>query len=51
MAQTILVVDDEPRLVDLVTTILESQGYAVIEADDGDGADRRARPDARPRAA
>jgi len=38
MAQTILVVDDEPRLVDLVTTILESQGYAVIEADDGDAA-------------
>lgn len=38
MAQTILVVDDEPRIVDLVTTILETQGYAVIEAGDGDAA-------------
>ena len=38
MAQTILVVDDEPRIVDLVTTILESQGYAVIEAGDADAA-------------
>src|SRR5437868_1656831 len=38
MAQTILVVDDEPRLVDLVTSILEDQGYAVIEANDGDAA-------------
>ncbi|HMA35492.1 MAG TPA: response regulator transcription factor [Chloroflexia bacterium] len=38
MPQTILVVDDEPRIVDLVTAILESQGYAVIEAGDGDAA-------------
>jgi two-component system KDP operon response regulator KdpE len=38
MAQTILVVDDEPRIVDLVTTILETQGYHVIEAGDGDAA-------------
>ena len=38
MAQTILVVDDEPRIVDLVTTILETHGYRVIEAPDGDAA-------------
>src|SRR3954447_10189602 len=38
MSQTILVVDDEPRIVDLVTTILEGQGYRVIEAGDGDAA-------------
>ncbi|HUS16181.1 MAG TPA: response regulator transcription factor [Chloroflexia bacterium] len=38
MPQTILVVDDEPRIVDLVTTILETQGYHVIEAADGDAA-------------
>jgi two-component system KDP operon response regulator KdpE len=38
MAQAILVVDDEPRIVDLVTTILEAGGYAVIEAGDGDAA-------------
>src|SRR5205823_15087645 len=38
MAQTILVVDDEPRIVDLVTTILETHGYRVIEAADGDAA-------------
>src|SRR5690348_5426968 len=38
MPQTILVVDDEPRIVDLVTTILEGQGYRVVEAPDGDAA-------------
>ena len=38
MPATILVVDDEPAILDLVTTILERQGYAVVEAHDGDEA-------------
>ncbi len=32
MAQTIMVVDDEPHLVDLLTSILEQNDYSVIEA-------------------
>ena len=38
MSATVLVVDDEPHILDLVTTILEHQGYGVIEAHDGDEA-------------
>ncbi len=35
MAQTILIVDDEPHLIDLIRLTLEREGYHVIEADDG----------------
>jgi DNA-binding response OmpR family regulator len=38
MPATILVVDDEPAILDLVTAILERQGYGVVEAHDGDEA-------------
>jgi DNA-binding response OmpR family regulator len=34
-AETILVVDDEPSLVDLTRATLEREGYAVIEASNG----------------
>ncbi|GIW05791.1 MAG: DNA-binding response regulator [Dehalococcoidia bacterium] len=34
-AETILVVDDEPTLVDLTRTTLEREGYTVIEASNG----------------
>ncbi len=43
MAQTIMVVDDEPHLVDLLTSILEQQGYNVIEAQSGREAIAKAR--------
>jgi two-component system KDP operon response regulator KdpE len=35
MNQTILVVDDEPKLLDLVRTILEKENFNVIEAHNG----------------
>jgi CheY-like chemotaxis protein len=35
MKQTVLVVDDEPKLVGLLRTILEKEGYSVIEAHNG----------------
>ncbi len=35
MSQTILVVDDEPKLLDLVRTILEKEDFTVIEAHNG----------------
>ena len=35
MAATILVVDDEPSIVRLVTTTLEARGYTVVTAHDG----------------
>ncbi len=35
MAQTILVVDDEPNLVDLIRMTLEREGYIVLEAENG----------------
>ncbi len=35
MSQTILVVDDEPKLLDLVRTILEKEAFTVIEAHNG----------------
>src|SRR3954454_19712407 len=38
MAETVLVVDDEPRLLDLLTSVLESAGFEVVEASDGDEA-------------
>jgi len=43
MSQTILVVDDEPKLLDLVRTILEKEGFAVIEAHNGYEAVERVR--------
>ena len=45
---TILVVDDEPKLVDVVRAYLQSDGYSVVTAGDGREAldqFRRARPD------
>jgi two-component system alkaline phosphatase synthesis response regulator PhoP len=41
--RTILVVDDEPNLVELVQTYLEREGYAVLIASDGETALRLAR--------
>jgi two-component system KDP operon response regulator KdpE len=38
MAATILVVDDEPAILDLITAILERQGYVVLDARDGEEA-------------
>ena len=35
MTDKILVVDDDPDILDAVTMILESQGYAVVTARDG----------------
>jgi two-component system, OmpR family, KDP operon response regulator KdpE len=43
VAQTILVVDDEPHLVDLLTSILEQNDYSVIEAGSGREAIAKAR--------
>ena len=33
--KTILVVDDEPAILDLLTTILDDEGYVVLPAGDG----------------
>jgi DNA-binding response OmpR family regulator len=38
MAETILVVDDEPSIVKLVTATLEKHGYEIIPAYDGEEA-------------
>ncbi len=43
MSQTILVVDDEPNLVDLIRMTLERESYQVIEADNGYKAIQRLR--------
>ncbi len=43
MSQTILVVDDEPNLVDLIRMTLERENYQVIEADNGYKAIQRLR--------
>lgn len=43
MAATILVVDDEPSIVKLVAATLESRGYHIIPAYDGDEALVKAR--------
>lgn len=48
MSRTILVVDDEPRIVELARDYLEHAGFRVITASDGRGAldsARRHRPD------
>jgi two-component system, OmpR family, alkaline phosphatase synthesis response regulator PhoP len=37
-ARPILVVDDDPKIVRLVRTYLEREGYPVVEAAEGDGA-------------
>ncbi len=44
--KTILVVDDEPKIVELARDYLEHAGYAVVSASDGTEALRRARTDA-----
>ena len=36
MAQKIMIVDDEPNLVELVKAVLESEGYEVITAANGE---------------
>lgn len=36
MGKKILIVDDDPDLVDAVTTILKSKGYEVVAAYDGE---------------
>jgi phosphate regulon transcriptional regulator PhoB len=46
MKQAILVVDDEPDVIDLVRSNLESAGFKVIAAADGTAAIERARRDA-----
>ena len=38
MAQTILVVDDEPHIVRLVRAYLEGAGFRVVTATDGEQA-------------
>src|SRR4029079_90632 len=38
MSRTILVVDDEPRIVELARDYLEHAGFRVITANDGRGA-------------
>jgi two-component system sensor histidine kinase/response regulator len=38
MGQRILVVDDEPFIVDVVATLLEDEGHTVMRAYDGDQA-------------
>ena len=35
MAQKIMVVDDEPNLIELVKAVLESEGYEIITATSG----------------
>ncbi len=35
MPRKILVVDDDPDILDAITMILESQGYVVVTARDG----------------
>ena len=43
--KTILVVDDEPKIVELARAYLEHAGFAVVSASDGSGALTRARSD------
>ncbi len=48
MAEQILVVDDEPRIVDIVRVYLAREGYRILTASDGQAAlevARRERPD------
>ena len=44
--KTILVVDDEPKIVQLARDYLEHAGFAVVSASDGSEALMRARSDA-----
>jgi len=43
--KTILVVDDEPKIVELARDYLEHAGFAVVSASDGSEALTRARSD------
>jgi len=43
MAQSILVADDDPQILELVTGILKAEGYDAIAADNGEDALRLAR--------
>ncbi|HEX2911268.1 MAG TPA: response regulator transcription factor [Chloroflexia bacterium] len=45
MSQTVLIVDDEQKLVDLVKAIMEKEGYNVIEAHNGREAVEKVRDD------
>jgi two-component system, OmpR family, alkaline phosphatase synthesis response regulator PhoP len=45
MRETILVVDDEQRIVDLARMYLEQEGYAVVSAPDGERAIQKVRHD------
>ena len=46
MTETILVVDDDPHIIELAALYLEQEGYRVISAADGRAALDRARADA-----
>ena len=46
MTETILVVDDDPHIIELAALYLEQEGYRVISAADGRAALDRARQDA-----
>ena len=46
--RTILVVEDEKDIRELVRFHLEQEGYAVREADTGEGRSSRSRPSVRP---
>ncbi len=45
---TVLVVDDEPIVREVVVRYLEREGYTTLEADDGDRARAAARAASRP---
>lgn len=45
MAQTILVVDDEPSILEVLSLYLQREGYQVITAEDGNDALAKARDD------
>ena len=45
MTETILVVDDDPHIIELAALYLEQEGYRVISAADGRAALDRARAD------
>ena len=55
MAPTILVVDDEPTIVEIVSLYLAREGYRVLSAADGESAktrrERRTRKDQQTRTA
>ena len=47
-AETLLVVEDDPEVREVTCTILESLGYAILEAEDGEAALRRYEEHGRP---